>query len=316
MPLDPQPDIIRRCANHVGLTVDEVLAISSNAPRRYKTYEIPKRSGSGTRTISHPARELKALQYFFLRGVLSGLPVHAAAMAYKHGASIKANAAPHANSRVILKLDFDSFFPSLRVDNWTTYVSDYFPNWTDAEIEFSRRVLFWGEGGRIPKCLAIGAPTSPHISNLLMYELDDALTEFADVQDIVYTRYADDITFSSQGFINKEATIGHVRQKATRLRYAKLQLNDAKTNLISKAFSRRVTGIVITNSNGLSLGRNRKRLISAMTYRASRRGLDAGSIGRLQGFLAFALDVEPSFVTMLERKYGRNLIRNILSGPR
>lgn len=316
MPPESHLDIIRRCANYVGLTVSEVLAISSNAPRRYKIYEIPKRSGTGTRTISHPARELKALQYFFLREVLSELPVHPAATAYKTGSSIKLNAAPHTRSRVILKMDFDSFFPSLKVENWVTYLSDYFPNWTDAEIEFSQRVLFWGEGGHAPKCLAIGAPTSPHISNMLMYELDEALSEFAEVQDIVYTRYADDMTFSSQGFVNKELIVGHVSRRAARLKYARLKLNDEKTNLISKAFSRRVTGIVITNASQLSLGRNRKRLISSMAYRARNRALDAAEMKRLQGFLAFAFDIEPSFVAMLERKYGRNLIRNLLSGPR
>jgi RNA-directed DNA polymerase len=101
--------LITRCANSTGLTRSEVISIAQTGPKRYKVYEIDKRSG-GRRTICHPSRELKALQYFFLRGILNDLPVHDCATAYKPGASIRENATRHQSSRVILKTELHGFF--------------------------------------------------------------------------------------------------------------------------------------------------------------------------------------------------------------
>ena len=57
-------DLISHCASVTGLTRSEVISIARTGPKRYKIYQIDKRSG-GKRTICHPSRELKALQYFF-----------------------------------------------------------------------------------------------------------------------------------------------------------------------------------------------------------------------------------------------------------
>jgi len=148
------------CANTLALTVSEVLAIAKTAPKRYYVWEVEKRSGRGTRTLCHPARELKAVQYYFLEKVLRDLPVHPSAMAYVTGKSIKKNAEAHAQSRVVLKLDFADFFNSLRVSNWRRYAAEHFPEWSQQELDFSCQILFWGAGTYNPKCLAIGTHVS------------------------------------------------------------------------------------------------------------------------------------------------------------
>lgn len=121
--------LIRTCALATGMTLAEVVRIASIGPKRYKVYQIAKRSG-GMRTICHPSRELKSLQYVFLREILCILPVHEAATAYKHGSSIKANAAAHISSRVILKFDFENFFPSITVEDWAEFTKRSMPHWS------------------------------------------------------------------------------------------------------------------------------------------------------------------------------------------
>lgn len=302
--------LIRTCARATGLTMNEVIQIAGIGPKRYKVYQIPKRSG-GYRTICHPSRELKALQYVFLREILNELPVHEAATAYKAGSSIKENASRHLASRVILKLDFQRFFPSIKVNDWAKYAKARFPEWTTQDLNFSANVMFWGAGGYRPVCLSIGAPTSPLISNALMYQFDELMSKYALEKHIEYTRYADDITFSSNDFLEKKSVIAHVQKIIDSMEYPTLKLNVAKTKLASKSTSRRVTGLVLTNEGQLSIGRDRKRLISAMVHHALNGRSDGSTLAHLAGLLSFASDVEPEFITSLHLKYGKNNIEGL-----
>ena len=307
MPPDTPNSLIRICALATGLTLNEVVRIAGIGPKRYKVYQIPKRSG-GQRTICHPSRELKALQYVFLRKVICELPVHRAATAYKLGSSIKDNAAAHAASRVIMKFDFENFFPSITAADWAAYVSNMFPQWTEEDISFSSYVLFWGAGGYHPVCLSIGAPTSPLISNALMHKFDSVLTDFTARTGLVYTRYADDITISSHGYIDRYAVISSIAEAIAAVQLPRLRLNPAKTKIASKATSRRVTGLILANNGRLSLGRDRKRLISAMVHRALSDRADDAEVMHIAGLLSFAADVEPDFIIALWNKYGKERV--------
>lgn len=103
-----------------GLNEQDVLKIARNAPARYRTFPISKRSG-GERIISQPALELKILQRILVGGLLSNLPVHSSATAYRPGISIRTNASTHAQNGPILKFDFADFFPSLTSSDWKLY---------------------------------------------------------------------------------------------------------------------------------------------------------------------------------------------------
>jgi len=307
MAVDEEGPVGRRCAKALGLTLVELYAIVVTAPKRYKSYEIPKRSG-GFRTISQPSRELKSIQYFLINDVLSKLPVHPSAMAYREGSSIAKNALRHVSSRVILKLDFENFFGSIRVADWRRYALGRLPHWSEMDFGFSAQVMFWGCGGRSPICLSIGAPVSPILSNAIRDDFDVQMSRFAAEADLVYTRYADDLTISSNDFLDANAIIKQVQAALARSDAPRLSLNEAKTYLASKARSRRVTGLVLSNEGAVSLGRDRKRLISAMVHRAGLGQLSAKELMTLHGLLAFAHDVEPDFVVRLERKYGGEAI--------
>lgn len=310
---EPKQSLIRSCALATGLTTNEVVRVAGIGPKRYKVYQIPKRSG-GQRTICHPSRELKALQYVFLREILADLPVHESATAYKTGSSIKQNVSRHLSSRIILKFDFENFFPSIKVADWVAYAKVQFPDWTHQDIVFSTYVMFWGAGGYQPVCLSIGAPTSPLLSNALMYQFDEIISRYASRLELTYTRYADDITISTNGHLDKDEAIGEVLSAIDLIEYPRLKLNSSKTRLASKATSRRVTGLVIANDGSLSLGRDRKRLISAMIHHAIIGKSDPATILHLAGLLSFASDVEPTFIIALGQKYGEERIALLRRG--
>lgn len=303
--------LLYSCAKYVGLTPSEVMSIVSNAPVRYKVFHIPKRSGSGERTVCQPARELKALQYFIIRQILRNIPVHEAATAYKAGASIRKNAEMHVNSRVILKLDLIDFFGSIKVADWRAFSAGNIEDWNDFNEAFTSRVLFWGRGNWEPDCLAIGAPSSPMLSNIFMFEFDEQMSQYAQQNNLIYSRYADDITFSSRGFLDKEAVLATVEICLRNHKWCQLRLNARKTKLSSKSFARRVTGLVLANDGVVSLGRERKRLIRSMVHRALAGEMREAELSHLRGMLAFAHDAEPEFVEALRDKYGHDRLNRL-----
>lgn len=305
-------ELVPRLTRATGLTDRDVRAIISNAPSRYKTYEIAKRNG-GTRTISQPAREVKALQRVIMAEILSTLPVHPSASAYRPGMSIADNAGAHRGDGPILKFDFANFFPSILARDWQLYC-EKMSLFADAEdVELSTRILFQRRKRSTVFRLAIGAPSSPSLSNVLMNEFDTEIARLVGAEHVTYTRYADDLTFSARrvGFLREvEKTL---RRVIRNLSSPSLQINEEKTVLATRKYKRVVTGLVLTNDGKVSVGHERKRNIRAALHWAQHGKLDQAQLMHLSGLLAFVKDVEPLFFERMCDRYGMDLIRQIRS---
>ncbi len=177
-----------------GKGVDELarrLATTPEAlqkiPLDYRELRLPKKDGT-PRILHAPADPLKTLQRTLLRKLLSRLAAHPAAMGFERGHSIVTNAAPHVGASLILKMDLRDFFTRTTA----TQVRDYFRaiGWNTEAANLL--VKLTTHNGGLPQ----GAPTSPRLSNLLNCKLDARLFALALKFDAVYTRYADDMTFS------------------------------------------------------------------------------------------------------------------------
>jgi hypothetical protein len=190
--------LIHELVIHFRIGPTDLLRIISTAPIRYKQYTIPKRRG-GVRVIAQPSREVKAIQRYLLDMKLATFPVHNAATGYVKGQNILKNAMRHKHNRVILKLDFVDFFPSIKTRDWDVLLASSKNTVVlKSDSTFYKQLLFWGQGSTTPRCLSIGAPTSPALSNIMMFRLDTRLSEIAARMNVIYTRYADDITVSGQ----------------------------------------------------------------------------------------------------------------------
>ena len=286
-----------------GLSIADAVLILSSAPRRYKSYYIPKRAG-GLRLISQPAREVKALQYWFMASCQKRLKVHPAASAYRKGRGIRRNAAAHRDGNYILKMDFADFFPSIRAADIRAYLRALAPCLVDEnDIEWIVRLVCFRSKEDAGLRLSIGAPSSPWLSNVLMFEFDRRVSKACVGTDVVYTRYADDVTFSSSAPDALRQTEERVRRIVAELETPKLIFNSKKTIMLSRRMQRRVTGLVISNEGAVSLGRARKRMIRAAVHHMARGLLNEEAKLRLRGLLAFAQDVEPEFVERLSKRF-------------
>jgi len=305
-------ELIRLLEERSGLTASEIRRIIETAPKRYKQYQIRKRSG-GWRQIAQPARELKALQRIILYEIFSAYPVHSSAMAYEEGRSISHNASAHVGARALLKLDFQEFFPSIRRKDWLRLSKKINPLQISKDgLNIISRLIFWGAGVNYPYFLSIGAPTSPKVSNIILYDLDCTLFELSKKFGVKYTRYADDITVSSNDTAALLYFENETRRIIHKMKSPVLQFNEDKRGLYHVGQKMLVTGLVITPQNVVSIGRERKRLISAIVHKAAIGEITPEQLAQGKGLIAFAIAAEPDFVGRLRRKYGDEVVNRIM----
>lgn len=300
--------LVRVLAQDSGLTPHDVMRILVSAPKRYKTFQIQKRTG-GKRTISQPAREVKLLQRIFASRFLVQLPVHNCATAYVSGSSILSNAQPHAgHGRPILKMDFQNFFPSIRSGDWVSYCHKNNFSFSSEELELSTRLLFTVVPGFYGLRLAIGAPTSPMLSNILMFDFDRRMNNFCAAEQVIYTRYADDLTFSAlrTGYLTRVIKI--VKGLVREMQHPRLEIKQEKTVYATAKYQRNVTGLVLSNDGEVTIGHEKKRYLHACVHRAAKGDLDSYDLQRLGGMLAYVNSVEPAFIKKLSIKYGEEIL--------
>ena len=291
--------LIESLSAGLGLPIPFLKGIARKASHAYKVYEIPKRSG-GFREIAHPARQLKSLQRWLLFNVLHEWPVHAAASAYVRGSNLYRHASKHAASRYLLRLDFEQFFPSIKSADVSAYLEhspQVAPSWTAEDRSFFVQIVTrFG-------ALTIGAPTSPALSNALCYDLDLRCAAIAADQDCVYTRYADDLFFSTTRPNVLHSIPTDVRKIAAGLSFpAHLRLNTSKQRHLSRKWRRIVTGVVLTSDGRACLGRARKRFIRSQIHMLD--ALTEAQKTSLRGLISYAADIEPLFINDLILKYG------------
>ena len=287
--------------------------MARKASKAYMQYRILKKNGE-YRLIHHPSRPLKALQRWLLRNIISQWPVHNAAFAYRQNRGIKGNASSHVKSRYLLRMDFEDFFPSITSEDIDFYLKRKPPgteDWIDEDRDLFLRIVCRQQR------LTIGAPTSPALSNALCYELDCRLTSRSSTENVVYTRYADDLFFSTVGKDILASFPPIVIQEVKSLQCpANLKVNIAKTRHSSKKGRRRVTGLVLTSDGRISLGRSRKRYIRRQIHLLNQLSLKER--GQLAGLIAYAMSIEPGIIKALIQKFGPNRVaeaRNCSKSP-
>ena len=224
----------------------------------YRTIVLKKKNG-GTRRIHAPQGRLRACQDKILHEILAQLPVSKYAKAYTKGSTLVQNAAPHVGKKYILKLDITDFFNSIYFEKVYSAAFNirYFPK----QIGVMLTALCCRKN-----FLPQGAPTSPAISNLVMRNFDDAIGSWCEQRGISYTRYCDDMTFSSNH------PLFAVYEKVKKmLEDMNLELNERKTNFFTRANRQSVTGLTVNDK--VSVSRSYKQQLRQEVYYVLKFGL-------------------------------------------
>ena len=220
----------------LNLTKEKQLALlyglSNHTEEHYQKIQIPKRNGAW-RTLYIPDSLLKYVQKQILHRVLARLPVSYCASAYKKGCSLKENAAPHTGKSIVLKLDILDFFGNI------TYISVYQHAFPGELFPPPVRTLL-AHLCCYRDFLPQGTPTSHYISNLVLFPFDRYMERWCKNQNITYTRYCDDLTFS--GSFEPEAVIRKVSSFLLRMGF---EINPKKMKICPQGQRQIITGIVV-----------------------------------------------------------------------
>lgn len=305
--------LLERLQKHTGLPRSLLERYAETASKRYRVYTIEKRNGD-PRKIEHPSREIKAIQRWLIRALIRNMPVHEASTAYSKGSSIRKNAEHHVRSRYTVRLDFEDFFPSFSGAHVIAYLEKVYDDpgmvLSTDDLAFVRRIVCRHDA------LTIGAPTSPGLTNAMMFKFDKALADWCTARELIYTRYADDLFISAWA----PNALAGVEVKAAELAatfpYAELALNREKTAHLSRKYRRSITGLIITPEQTLSIGRDKKNHLKSAVYAYSKGKLQPEERSRTAGLISFVRDVEPAFYETLLRKYGRDTIEDLQKGLR
>ena len=296
--------ILERMVPETGLSIGYVALIARTASHRYKTYQIPKATG-GQRTIDHPARELKLLQLWLVNNLFKQLPVHEAAYAYRKGRNILANASVHAAQNYVLKVDFRDFFHSITGLDVSraleTNASIISPGLDMDDYSLVRSLVC--KNGR----LTIGAPSSRSLSNVVMFQFDTYWAERCSRDQVTYSRYADDLYFSTNRPNILSIILTELRADLDRRESPRLIINDVKTAFTSRKRRCLVTGLVVTSDRQVSLGRGAKRRIKSLIFQHGRANSDQERAASLRGLISYVRSVDPRFIATLQRKFGPKL---------
>ena len=216
----------------------------------YRQFHIPKKSG-GVRTITAPDGQLKDIM-FTLAFILSELYTPSPeAMAFVPQRSIVDNAQQHLCKNYVLNLDLCDFFTS---------ITSYMVERGLCELGVSPVVAHCistictypeFKENRVQNVVPQGAPTSPVISNICARRLDRRLSGLARRFHLSYTRYADDITFSSNHNVYHQdgAFMAELFRIITDCRFA---VNEKKTRLQKRGARQEVTGLTVSEKSNVS----------------------------------------------------------------
>ncbi len=243
---------------------------------KYRTFEIPKRNG-GTRTIKAPIDALKLAQQKLSTVLLDCVDeINKAkgrkdrvAHGFKRKRSIITNAREHRNRRYVFNIDLEDFFPSINFGR----VRGFFIR--DHNFSLNKNVAtVIAQLACHDNALPQGGPSSPVISNLIAHVLDMHLVCLASKVGCTYSRYADDLTFST----NKKAFPPEIAEASgpephfwtpggqlkSLIKHSGFRINTAKTHMQYRTSRQEVTGLVVNKR--INVRREYRHNVRAMVH--------------------------------------------------
>ena len=232
----------------------------SNLNKKYISFEIPKKTG-GERKIDAPDRYLKKIQRRI--NLLLTLFFHPrkSAHGFVEKKSIVTNSEIHVGQRYLLNIDLKDFFPSVHFGriHAVLQLRIFYNKAKTPNPEYKLTDKLFGLHPEIAKIIANfccfngklpqGAPTSPIITNIVSQRLDYKLVRLAKENHYFYTRYADDISFSSR---KRGFNMSFMQSLESLIKEEGFDVNHKKTRVQKRTGRQMVTGITVNKKKNLS----------------------------------------------------------------
>lgn len=239
----------------------------------YKKFKISKKNG-GFREIDSPSLNLKKIQKWILENILETIDVSQNAFGFRKNLSISDNAINHTHRKIVYNIDIKNFFPSISRED--VFYIFYKLGYT-YEISYIFSKLLTNDD-RLPQ----GAPTSPYLSNIKCEKLDKSLELFCQRINATYTRYADDITVSTNNSKSVKQDIKTIKKIILKHNF---NINFKKERLQKSNQMQEVTGLIV--NNGVKIKRQYKKEVEKEIYYCKKFGVTSHLKKTNQDHLSF-----------------------------
>lgn len=218
----------------------------------YMEFEISKKS-NGCRHIRAPYPILRSVQRKLADALMGIFEPRDCVYGFVQNRNIIGNAQKHVKNRCILNIDLKDFFDQIHIGRVIgMLMSEPYAFGKEAATVIAQLVCYYKKDSS-KSCLPQGAPTSPVISNMICSSMDTQMMRFAKKHHLIYTRYADDITFSTNkkhfgpeiAFIDAENNIILSKELRGIFLKASFVVNEEKLRLRSQFYRQEVTGLVV-----------------------------------------------------------------------
>lgn len=307
--------LVRVISKDLKLKEDYILLLEKTASFRYKHYTIKKRDGND-RDIYQPSKELKLLQRWLVSNIFCHLPIHENVYSYRAGRNISDMANRLSSAEYQCRIDLQDFFPSIKKEDVFYLLKSsrlderQLISLSSSDLHFISNIVCRH------RALTIGAPSSPMISNCILYDLDISLAERSETEGCIYARYADDIYLGARTKSKIESIYRYATNTIASSQNPRLDINTSKTAFSSRASRKVAVGLTITPQGKVSLGRKRKRMIKTLLFKCISDDATSKQRKYTRGFLNFIISIEPAFYDSLKDKYGAEVVEKIRKNQR
>lgn len=228
------------------ITADLLHVYAHSRPGKlYHSFKIRKKNGK-FRTINAPTYQLKIILYFLNQLFKAVFEPSSAAMGFAPGRSIVDNAAMHTGHHYVLNIDLKDFFPSIRQARvWKRLQLPPF-NFSQPVANVVAAICCAPNEEGTDNVLPQGAPTSPILTNAICCNLDRRMQGMARKFGLHYSRYADDMSFSSMCnlFKNDGEVLTEIRRIVEEQGFT---MNEEKTRVLRSKERQEVTGLIVND---------------------------------------------------------------------
>ena len=269
---------------HLRLSPNLVYWLTSDSEKKYRVFQIAKRNGA-PREISAPVYSLNTVQRWVLNNILYKIKVSPYSYGFikdGNGSPIVKCAEKHKNNLYILKMDIKNFYPSIKRERIYFKFTNIGYNSSVANLLTNICVF--------KDSLPQGAVTSSYLANIICRKMDYRIAGYCNKRDIVFSRYADDLTFSSDNREVLKGIYGTIKKIVASEGFA---INEEKTRFLSPRCRKRVLGVTINDSN-LKAPKETKRTIRAMIYN-SFLTKDYSKNPKIKGYISYINSIEPNY---------------------
>jgi len=278
------------------------------------------------RTTWNPEPALKELQQtalYILSGINLNLKPHNTVHSYREGRSNITNAAMHKFSNHFIKMDIENYFDNINAAVFKKQLS-FLSEFAIIHIEdrfldelgmsVKRRVKKFLDAiidiAELNGTLPQGSPLSPMLSNFALIEFDMAMNKHcleksSAENTIMYTRFSDDLTFSSFGPINKDLLVSKVKELIR-----PFKIKDSKTQYLKNTKRLYITGVKLNSLHSLTYGHEKVEILKQNIFnilldRKNNKPVDRKRAEKVLGDLSYMKMIQPHYAKLIRLRYAR-----------